>query len=286
MASNKKHNPVKSLQVLAASKAVEELLKCDNPTTEFFTLDEHLQKLVFAQFLSRYDRLEKRNTHHRIHEWLTPFIDWKLYSQEYDLIEFPEQLDPQSDVEEHDLNEVPEQLDPQSDEYKTNGHVLKAKFRELWHHATDRELSEPAEGVTNSDLRPNRFHSLDVCSHGAEGEFTVCNVFDACENIPPCGFSPREHRYLYDKISTQLLYYRVATTFGMPPAHPTDAYKVCWKAILQHKDGTSRLYLNDWKGNAHSSFSGTKEAREDALELLNFLTGLNCPHPFGHIAGS
>jgi hypothetical protein len=286
MASHEKHNPVKSLQVLVASKVVEELLMCDNPTTEFFKLDEHLQKLVFAQFLSKYAGLEKRNEHHRIHEWLTPFLDWNLYSKEHDLIEFPEEIDPQNDAEEHDLNEVPEQFDPQSDENKTNGHVLKAKFLELWHHATDRELREPAEGETNRDLWQNRFDPLNVCSHGDEGKFTVCNAFDDCENTPPCGFLPREHRYLSHRISTQLLYYRVATTFGMPPAHSTDAYKVSWKAILQHKDGTSQLYLNDWKGNAHSSFSGTKEAREDALELLNFLTGLNCPHPFGHIAGS
>jgi hypothetical protein len=80
--------------------------------------------------------------------------------------------------------------------------------------------------------------------------------------------------------------YRIAATFGMPPARQTDDYKMCWAIDLKHHDG-SIAQFGDYKGGLLINFDGSKSASTDWLELVNYLAGFNCLHTFdGIIAGT
>ena len=73
----------------------------------------------------------------------------------------------------------------------------------------------------------------------------------------------------------------------MPPPQEVDGYKSCWEADLQYHDGASLLSFQDYKGGADARFHGTAEASVDALKLLNFLIGMECPHTYdGIVAGT
>ncbi|EXJ64092.1 hypothetical protein A1O7_00428 [Cladophialophora yegresii CBS 114405] len=276
MASHEKSDPVKSLRDLAASKTVEELVKFDNPTMELFQLDEHVQKLIFTRFLSKYALLEKENKQLRVNARLTPYIDWQLYTQSHGIIPDPEEM-----------------IDPQSHELETNGFVLSAKFAEQWRHATEAERNGSPEETREHGLCPAVFEPLDLWSHGVGGELAICGFSSVesneyMEEVTPCGqgYSTFEHKPLSRRISSQLLYYRLTVMFGMPPPQPMGEWLFPWQVMLQHRDGKSLLDLNDSDGQSFESFSGTKEAKEDAVELLRFLTSLKCPHPDGLVAGT
>ncbi|ETI28016.1 hypothetical protein G647_00465 [Cladophialophora carrionii CBS 160.54] len=227
MASHEKSNPVKGLQDVAAAKTVELLVKCDNPTTEFLKLDEHVQRLIFSHFLSTYALLEKQN----------------------------------------------EQL--RSDEDKTNGFVLNAKFVYQWRHATAAERNDSPEERRKHGLCPVDFEPSEFYSHGDGGELVICNSSYVAETEnwgkrTPLGYGSFEHKPLSSRISSQLLYYRVAAMFGMPPPQlMLYAGRFCWQATPQHKDGKSLLELKDSEGQVFEWFSGTKEAKKDALDLLS-----------------
>jgi hypothetical protein len=85
----------------------------------------------------------------------------------------------------------------------------------------------------------------------------------------------------------QLFLYRPAATFGLLPPKAPDGYKTCWEVDLKYCDGISILSLQDYKGTADARFYGTADASVDALELINFLIGMNCPHTHdGIVAGT
>lgn len=73
----------------------------------------------------------------------------------------------------------------------------------------------------------------------------------------------------------------------MPPPKEDDGYKTCWTVVLKHCDDTSILSFQDYKGAAGVGFEGTTDASVDALELVNFLIGMNCLHSYdGTVAGT
>jgi|ERR1700722_9613154 hypothetical protein len=73
----------------------------------------------------------------------------------------------------------------------------------------------------------------------------------------------------------------------MPPPKEDDGYKTYWVVDPRHWHGVSVLSFQDLKGAADARFHGAAEASVDALKLLNFLIGMNCPHPYdGIVAGT
>lgn len=98
---------------------------------------------------------------------------------------------------------------------------------------------------------------------------------------------PNWNDRFYAQISSQLFYYRVTATFGMPPAREVDGYKVCWETELEHASGNSVLSLYDYKGSASLQFHGSPAASKDALALVNFLLSMKCLHTYdGIVAGT
>jgi hypothetical protein len=104
--------------------------------------------------------------------------------------------------------------------------------------------------------------------------------------------------------------------FGMPPTSRTGGYSTVWEVLLRHsksddgglgldsderasneassgitnkmRAGVAGGYLQicDYKGWAEIWFNGGLEYAEDALKLINFLTGPDFLHPYdGVVAG-
>lgn len=90
-----------------------------------------------------------------------------------------------------------------------------------------------------------------------------------------------------DSISSQLLYYRLATVFGMIPQSVSDQCKCYWTADLLCESGKGRLCLDEHKGAAGVHFYGNEESSVEALKLLTFFVGNKIPHSYdGILAGT
>ena len=86
-----------------------------------------------------------------------------------------------------------------------------------------------------------------------------------------------------DRISSQLLLYRLCVIFGTPPYYPPNVR--VWNAMLYHKDGTSRLLLYEDHKELWVDYEGLRETSDLALKLLNFLCGMSIPDVEGAVAG-
>lgn len=86
-----------------------------------------------------------------------------------------------------------------------------------------------------------------------------------------------------NRISPQLLLYRLTQTFGMAPACIPVAFQAGWETELLHRDCVSQLSFSDHMGAATVSFSGHPGAGADAVDLINFLTRDDSPHPFANL---
>lgn len=88
---------------------------------------------------------------------------------------------------------------------------------------------------------------------------------------------------LIDLISTPLLLYRIIANFAAPPCTEEDGYKCAWSFTLWKRDDrTCRLEICDHKGSPQANFRGKERASTEALQLLEWLTGNNCPHPYDY----
>lgn len=111
------------------------------------------------------------------------------------------------------------------------------------------------------------------------------------------GESLLRYQSFHSHISSSLLLYRLNILIqdleGYTPDHTeccwdaTDQYKCSWDISIHHSESGSTLRLWDSKGGARAAFYGSREAGNDALELINFLTGVKFPHTYdGLIAGT
>jgi len=158
---------------------------------------------------------------------------------------------------------------------------------ELWYYKDRDDDNEQERVMRRSSPIPKKgWDSLGLVSESPDEELEIFVLSDPSTQYsrkPP----GRRQRYLWDRISSQLLFYRLAATFGMPPPVETDGYKVCWEINLQHYDGSSTLEFYDYKGAAKARFFGSDDASEDALKLINFLVGMECLHTYdGIVAGT
>lgn len=100
-----------------------------------------------------------------------------------------------------------------------------------------------------------------------------------------------------DIMSSALWLYRIACSFDVRPviAGP-EGYKVAWQVTFKHNATGQILTLYDYKGGfSFGSTYGTMARTEhpnpafldDVMDLLNYLSGDDCVHPYdGVVAGS
>lgn len=95
-----------------------------------------------------------------------------------------------------------------------------------------------------------------------------------------------QHGFFYHISSPQLLY-RINLLIGDLKDSTTDRYKCSWEIRIRHRESNSTLRLWDSKGIARAEFFGSKESEQDALEVINHLTGYKFPHTYdGVLAGT
>jgi hypothetical protein len=93
---------------------------------------------------------------------------------------------------------------------------------------------------------------------------------------------------LLNLISSQLLLYRITASFGPLPVMNVNHGKQCWRvSFIKRDDDSCRLDIFDWEGWPAVSFWGNNRSSGEALQLLDWLVGKNCPSPYDYIlAGS
>ncbi|KAI1262865.1 hypothetical protein F5Y18DRAFT_438678 [Xylariaceae sp. FL1019] len=89
--------------------------------------------------------------------------------------------------------------------------------------------------------------------------------------------------YLWDLISAPLLLYRILANFRASPdmqyAEKTQFSYTFW----HREDPTCRLEINDYKGWAQMEFFGSEKSSNEALQLVEWLTGTNCPIDYDYV---
>ena len=88
---------------------------------------------------------------------------------------------------------------------------------------------------------------------------------------------------LIDLISSPLLLYRITASFAAPPCTEDDVYKCAWSFTLWNRDDpTCSLEIYEHKGWPQAYFRGGGQASTEALQLLEWLAGENCPHSYDY----
>ena len=243
-----------TLQALCEQKALELDLESD-----FESLEPRLQHLLFNKVRAENARLREIEQKWERLTRFCPSLDTQIY------------LRPNRRLNEDEIVAYEE----------------KRVLTELWYYKdTDDDNGQERAMRMSSPIPKRGWDSLDLVSEslGEElGIFVLSDPSTQYSRKPP----GRRHRDLWGRISSQLLFYRLAATFGMPPPVETDEYKVCWEINLQHCDGSSTLEFYDYKGVAKARFFGSDDASEDALKLINFLVGMECVHTYdGIVAGT
>ncbi|KAI4599607.1 hypothetical protein KJ359_001744 [Pestalotiopsis sp. 9143b] len=79
-------------------------------------------------------------------------------------------------------------------------------------------------------------------------------------------------------ISSPWLLHRIVANFGAPPFTENDHYKCSWSfSFWNQKDPTCYVEICDHKGWPQAFFCGGELASNEALQLLKWLSGDNCP---------
>jgi hypothetical protein len=242
-----------TLQALCEQKALELDLESD-----FESLEPRLQHLLFNKVRAENTRLREIEQKWERLTQFCPILDTQIYLRSN--------------------RELNEEDDTVADEERV--------LTELWYYKDADDGNEHERTARASSPIPKSWNSSDLVSESPNEELGIFVLSDPSTRYsrnPP----ERGHRDLWERISSQLLFYRLAATFGMPPPVETDGYKSCWEITLQHRDDSSTLEFYDYKGAAKARFFGSDDASEDALKLINFLVGMECLHTYdGIVAGT
>lgn len=258
-----------SLQELCGKVALEQILRSDQPDSDFASLDSRSQVLLFTRLRTKYARLRMRDRRWRRLAYFCPRTDLDIYLS-------PARIEPVGDD------------DDEQDRYNQ-----QRSFLDQWSYFTpddyDSESKDQDDPECDEANAPKlvdgiRWHNLNLVSKLPKTDLKLC-FHNWCLN--PCPCRPKGSELFSGRVSSQLLLYRLNVIFGMPPPREHDTYKCCWVADLRNRDGVSVLSLQDFKGGADARFHGTPEASVDALKLLNFLIGMECLHTYdGVVAGT
>lgn len=260
--AHQQSSTVPSLKDLSLKLAIERIV---DEEIGFTDVDCRLHALLFGKFrdeISRLKVVERESL--RLKEYL-PRVDRDIYLPSGRI---PDEEDWEQDREENE--ERGETINP----YKE----VRIAY-DKWSYLSPDE----AQASMMGEQYVMWYSSTDLCYDEEEGKFIVQDRFSRMRAFEKYFRLPS----LYDIISSQLLLYRITVIFGMPPVDDSVGYKLCWTLTLQHHSGKGYLQFGEWKGGATARFHGSKEASDDALTLLNFLTYVKMPHHYdGIIAGT
>jgi hypothetical protein len=238
-----KSHPVRSLQELCEKKLCDLFLQSDTAEDYFASLAPRIQMLLFGSL---------RAEHARLHTMKTtlckmPRVDLQLYLS--------------TSANESDV------LEPDADREFHQNHW---KYESFFFPHPEEEFDQNLEyrwnnGGAQWDTSELRRESGDI-------------KFKSCLNHWFSGGCKRLKVSLSERISSQLLLYRITATFGMPPVLQTYGHAYRWVVSLHHKDCVSWFNIGECKGRPWVYFDGSDLASDDALRLLDYLVGPNFEH--------
>ena len=260
-----------SLQELATSASITELLHLSFKDSEFSALEPRLQELLFGKLRKEILRLQEEERNGAILKRRMPHADLELYTSKPRLVRFKE----------GDEDSFAVERDPEP-------YTLQTYHREKWSYTKETYFDfSPVRINGGRDKSILVWESMHLYWDLPLGDLKLNKRPFEHEGAPD--YWPGQGKSFTDRISSQLMLYRIIVMFGMIPPEIEgyeDRYKSCWECMLVHADGQSRLSLYDYKGWASLKFKGSEAASKDAMDLLNFLCGRGVPHSYdGVLAG-
>lgn len=234
-----------SLQELCTKKALDELFDSDSEDVDIASLEPRLQQLLFRRLRQEITRLRNVERHWERVATRAPSLDLEILRS---------------------LDRYVASKDDTSSEDEAYSKAVS--FQSMWAYEREDE-DHPNEGSFDTFFNTSNLFSdaplsdMKICDHGEE----ICIT---CMSARECVFSQR--------ISSQLLLYRLSVTFGMPPPRETGGPETCWDIALKHVDDGGVLSFSEYEGRAEVQFEGSNSAEEDALKLINYLVGMKCYH--------
>lgn len=247
-----------SLQSLCETKSLSQILDPNFTASDFTALEPHLQEILF-------DKLRKENA--------------RLLEIENQWTQLRERC-PRTDLQIH-LNPGRANYDDREGIYEKQQQIARK-----WDYEDDDIASRLAAGGTSDNL----YWDATAIHWNSESSLYVYDLEAQEQQWRGSGRQDLRLRManrFTNRMSSQLLLYRIACIFGMPPQKECDGYKACWRVHLRHCGGASTLVLGERKGAINVHFEGSSEGNQDALELINLLVGTECLHTYdGIIAGT
>jgi len=160
--------------------------------------------------------------------------------------------------------------------------ALRARFTNIWRFGRNRGVDVEA----TRKIQRREFLNLggsDIVM-GPSGEWRQLYRDGARLGKGVDTWHPEESIGLREVISSQLLLYRLASIFGLPPTGERYGYRGIWNVCLDHSDRQSSLRFKDFMGSVSCYFLGTRKAFRDVLKLLEFLTSSRWLHTYDGLA--
>ncbi|KAL9117936.1 MAG: hypothetical protein Q9187_005523 [Circinaria calcarea] len=264
-----------SLQELCEKKYLSQILDSSFTASDFAALEPRLQEILFSKLRTETTRLREIEK-----KWcrLTrscPRVDTKIHL-DHNRIEYGDPDDEEDDCI------LREGFLAKWSYLGEDNNESQAGADAAWYAGRAEANEDHLSRGTKNHPNIHWHHSDLICEPSESG----LGLYVHRPSTPRSFYSKWSNSFWF-RISSQLLLYRLTVTFGMPPPKETDGYKSCWEIELVHCDGASVLEFGEHKGAASARFRGTTDASDDALKLLNFLVGINCPHTYdGIVAGT
>jgi hypothetical protein len=250
-----KSQQVRSLQELSAARLQDVILNSDTADDDFASLEPRIQMLLFNSLRTEHARLRGVSEDFERLSRRIPRVDLQLYST----------------MSTNVSGELASDID--RDLHRSTWHYLKS----LEDYDGDRHPRRHKD-FRQWDFQEYKNYQLHAELPGTEFKIPLQGRWSPTWSKLPLGLSS-------NRISSQLLLYRINAIFGMPPPAGKEEFNYWspWGLKLLHMDGVSVITCTDHMGAASIDFSGIKKASDDALDLLNYLVG---PHFKCMLSGS
>jgi hypothetical protein len=270
------------LQDLCEVQLLEHMLGSDTADGEFSLLDARTQQLLFSRLRKEVKRLrEIEKNWSRLTE-RCPYVDREMYLLEEaeeakisyagydsdgseDSYSYFDRWESIPDAEGGITSAFPDPDDIDDDNGDPTLPLLTPQLIGETHDPIFR-------AILGSDLIT--WNSYQLFANSPASRLKICSHSQG-DNCMTC--HPDKGTCFWQRISSQLLFYRLTVMFCMPPAREPFS-RISWEMQLQYRDGISILRLEDYRGAAHVSFQGTREGSARALKLLNYVSLVSHEH--------
>ena len=255
--------PQPTLQQLSEAKALVDITKPGYKFSDFTSLDPRLQELLFRRWQEETARVK---AHY-------PETDLKIVQEAPIVIhELPERSASELHSRSQDDKKWEEYAEPWEKVSYYRHQKLWTPIKQIKDARYINNIRDYDEYEDNNNVF--RWHSTGL-GFAAPGEPLIFRSAVPKEQWEQSGFDLHP---LNERISSQVLLYRLMKVFGAPSFcfMTWDGQPLNWSIQLKLRDGTAGFLLYDLDGQSSAEFAGTTQVGSDlAFELLNFLCSHN-----------